>query len=117
MNIVATRPAVVLIPGQLCTELLWREQMSELRKLASTTVAVQHDHDSVAGMAEAVLDAMPPRFSIIAHAMGGFVAFEVLRRAPRRVASVALLSTLAPNDTPAQTARREGYLRLVEQGK
>jgi len=49
--------------------------------------------------------------------MGGFVAFEVLRRASARVASLALLSTLAPNDTPAQTARREGYLRLVNQGK
>lgn len=36
---------------------------------------------------------------------------------PSRVASVALLSTLAPNDTPAQTARREGYLRLVGQGR
>lgn len=111
------RPPVVLIPGQLCTELLWRDQLPALGALAPARVSVQRDHDTVGAMAEALLRAMPARFSIVAHAMGGFVAFELMRRAPARVASLALLSTLAPNDTPAQTARREGYLHLVEQGK
>src|SRR3546814_19444414 len=48
--------------------------------------------------------------------MGGFVAFEVMRRAPGRVAKLALISTLASADGPAQTARRQGYIDLVESG-
>lgn len=117
MNSAGARPPVVLICGQLCTEALWRDQKPALEKLTDVRVSVQRDHDNVGDMAAAVLAAMPQRFSIVAHAMGGFIAFEILRRSPARVASVALLSTLAPNDTPVQTARREGYLRLVEQGR
>jgi pimeloyl-ACP methyl ester carboxylesterase len=113
----SARPPVVLICGQLCTGLLWRDQKPALERLTAVRISVQRDHDDIGGMADAVLASMPERFSIVAHAMGGFVTFEILRRSPARVASVALLSTLAPNDTPVQTARREGYLRLVEQGK
>jgi len=68
-------------------------------------------------MAARLLETAPPLFTLIAHAMGGFVAFEVMRRAPERVARLALLATLATADGPAQTARREGYIRLVEQGR
>jgi pimeloyl-ACP methyl ester carboxylesterase len=49
--------------------------------------------------------------------MAGFVAFEMLRQSPGRVERLVLMSTLASADTPKQTARREGYLRLVEQGR
>jgi pimeloyl-ACP methyl ester carboxylesterase len=68
-------------------------------------------------MAERCLAEVPNSFHIIAHAMGGFIAFEVLRRASDRVQSLALLATLASADGPAQTARREGYARLVESGQ
>lgn len=68
-------------------------------------------------MATRLLDAAPARFALVAHAMGGFVAFEVLRRAPERVASLALIATLASADGPAQTARRQGYIDLVEAGR
>jgi pimeloyl-ACP methyl ester carboxylesterase len=68
-------------------------------------------------MADRLLSAAPERFDLAAHAMGGFVALEVLRRAPHRVRRLVLIATLAPADTPAQTARREGYLTLVEAGR
>jgi pimeloyl-ACP methyl ester carboxylesterase len=68
-------------------------------------------------MAAAILKDAPPRLSIVGHAMGGFVAFEMLRQAPARIDRLVLMSTLASADLPAQTARREGYLRLVEAGR
>jgi pimeloyl-ACP methyl ester carboxylesterase len=113
----ANRPPVVFIPGQLCNERLWTAERAAVGALAPVSVAVQRDHDSVGGLAHAVLADAPETFSIVSHGMGGFVAFEILRQAPSRVASVVLMSTLAQNDTPAQTARREGYLRLVEAGQ
>src|SRR3546814_12148979 len=69
------------------------------------------------GCAQRLLDDARPKFVLIAHAMGGFVAFEVMRRAPERVARLALISTLASADSPAQTARRQGYIDLVESGR
>jgi pimeloyl-ACP methyl ester carboxylesterase len=40
-----------------------------------------------------------------------------MRAAPQRVRSLALISTLASADGPAQTLRRQGYMRLVEEGR
>jgi len=109
--------SIVFLPGQLCTAALWQPQVPALTALGSTSILVQRDHDTVGALAQAVLDASPRRFALVAHAMGGFVAFEILRRDPARVEKLMLISTLAPADTPKQTVRREGYLRLVEQGK
>lgn len=109
--------AVVLITGQLLTREVWAPQVEGLRDRHALIFADHSRDDSIAGMAERLLAAAPERFDLVAQAMGGFVAFEVMRRAPERVRSLALLSTLAPNDGPAQTERRQGYIRLVEEGR
>jgi pimeloyl-ACP methyl ester carboxylesterase len=108
---------IVLLPGQLCTAALWRHQCEALSPDFDTRVMVLDRQDNVRDMASWVLEQMPAEFSLAAHAMGGFVAFEILRQAPARVVKLALLSTLAPADTSKQTERRQGYLRLVEQGR
>jgi pimeloyl-ACP methyl ester carboxylesterase len=110
-------PDIVLIPSQLCTELVFEPQMPALSSLARPRVFVQRDHDTVGAMAQSVLEASPERFTLITHGMGGFVAFEMLRRAPQRIGKLVLMSALAPADTPKQTERRMGYIRLVEQGR
>jgi pimeloyl-ACP methyl ester carboxylesterase len=79
-------------------------------------VAPNDQDDTVGAMADRILAQAPQRFCLIAHAMGGFIAFEILRKAPARISRLVLMSTLARADTPAQTERRLGYLRLVEAG-
>lgn len=107
---------IVLASGQLLTAESWAPQRS-----AWADRDVRHaDHtkdDTIAGMAARLLAAAPPRFALVAHAMGGFVAMEVMRRAPDRVARLALVATLATADGPAQTARRQGYIDLVDAGR
>ena len=112
-----TRPAVVLVSGQLLTAACWAPQIAALSPDYDIRIADHGRDDSIGAMAARLLAEMPERFDLVAHAMGGFVAFEVLRRAPQRVRSLALLSTLAPADQPAQTERRQGYIRLVEAGR
>ena len=114
---VSARPAVVLVSGQLLTAACWAPQIAALSPDYDIRIADHGRDDSIGAMAARLLAEMPERFHLIAHAMGGFVAFEVLRRAPQRVRSLALLSTLAPADQPAQTERRQGYIRLVEEGR
>lgn len=107
---------IVLMTGQLLTDAVW-EPLLEAWSDRNVIVADNRSDDTMEGFAQRLLDNAPPKFVLIGHAMGGFVAFEVMRRAPERVAKLALLSTLASADGPAQTARRQGYIDLVESGR
>ena len=80
------------------------------------TVADLARQDSVAAMADAVLAESPARFSLARLSMGGYVALEVIRRAPQRVARLALLNTSARPDAVEQTKRREELIRESELG-
>lgn len=112
-----TRPVVMLVSGQLLTAETWTPQIAALSGRFDLRLADHGRDETIGGMADRLLAEAPERFDLVAHAMGGFVAFEVLRKAPGRVRSLALMATLAPNDGPAQTERRQGYIRLVEAGR
>ena len=73
--------------------------------------------DSIAGLAAHVLATAPARFALIGLSMGGYVAFEILRRAPERVTRLALLDTQARADTDEAKARRRGLMELAEKGE
>lgn len=107
---------IVLITGQLLTDAVWRPLLDAWGD-REVIVADNRSDDTIDGLAQRLLDSAPPTFVLVGHAMGGFVAFEVMRRAPGRVAKLALISTLASADGPAQTARRQGYIDLVESGQ
>jgi len=107
---------IVLITGQLLTDAVWQPLLDAWANRA-VIVADNRSDDRIEDFAQRLLDNAPPKFVLIAHAMGGFVAFEVMRRAPERVAKLVLISTLASADGPAQTARRQGYIDLVESGR
>lgn len=108
---------VVIACGQLLTGRVFEPQIAALSTGRQIQLADHQSDDSIAGMAARLLAAAPPRFALAGHAMGGFIALEVMRMAPERVARLALISTLAPNDGPAQTERRQGYIKLVEEGR
>jgi pimeloyl-ACP methyl ester carboxylesterase len=111
------RPAVVFASGQLLTHECWAPQVAALSTDYDLRFSDHTRDETIAGMAARLLSEAPGRFHLVAHAMGGFTAFEVMRQAPERVISLVLVATLAPNDGPAQTERRLGYIRLVESGR
>jgi len=111
------RAPLLLLSSQLCDARIWRQQLDDLADLAPVAALPLLEGDSMPAMAAAVLDGAPPRFALAAHGMGGFVALEMLRQQPARITRLALLGTLATADGPAQIARRQGYIRLVEQGR
>jgi pimeloyl-ACP methyl ester carboxylesterase len=108
---------VLFLPGLLCDGRLWRDQMEALAGLRCVVADLTHD-DSLGAMAERTLRALPAeaRLSVCGLSMGGYVAFEIMRRAPGRVARLALFDTSARPDTPEQTRRRRGLLSLSESG-
>ena len=84
---------VVLVPGLLCDEAVWKPQLKALHDLARMQVADHGELDSLGAMADAILAKAPPRFAVVGHSMGGRVALEVARRAASRVTGLALLDT------------------------
>src|SRR5882672_3283851 len=82
-----------LMCGLLCDETIWADIPSRLAPVANAHVMSFAGFSSIAGMAERVLAAAPPRFALAGHSMGGRVALEVWRQAPERVTALALLNT------------------------
>ena len=90
----ASRPNLLLLPGLLCDATVWKDQLRLLGARADCHVPDYGSLDSLGAMAQLALDALPPGpFSLAGHSMGGRVALEVLRLAPRRVLRLALLDT------------------------
>ena len=107
----------VLIPGLLCTPRLYAEQIPALWRFGSVTVADHTRDDSTAGIARRILAQAPPKFALIGLSMGGYVAFEVQRQAPDRVAKLALLDTTARPDAPEQTEQRKRQIEMARNGR
>jgi pimeloyl-ACP methyl ester carboxylesterase len=108
---------LVLLPGLLNTRRLYERQIADLADLAEPIVPELWHHDSIGAMAEATLKMAPERFALAGFSMGGYVAFEILRRAPERVTHLALMDTQATPDTPEATTRRKGFIEQTKLGR
>lgn len=114
----AKRIPLVLVPGLLCTEALFAAQVSGLADVAEMKVTREHRrHESLGDIAEAILAQAPPSFALAGLSMGGYIAFEIMRRAPGRVIALALLDTSARVDPPERVALRRDYIKLAARGK
>lgn len=107
---------LVLIPGLNCTPALYAPQWPVLAPGRQILVADNTADDTMAAMVERLLAAAPERFALCGLSMGGYVAFEVMRRAPERVTRLALLDTTAKPPTPQTNAPREQMIALAEKG-
>jgi len=107
----------VLIPGLLCTARLYAEQIPALWRFGPVTVANHTHDDSMAAIARRILAQTPPQFALIGLSMGGYVAFELQRQAPERVAKLALLDTTARPDAPEQTEQRKRQIEMARTGR
>jgi pimeloyl-ACP methyl ester carboxylesterase len=87
-----------------------------LWRFGPVTVANHIRDDSMGAIARRILAEAPPRFALAGHSMGGYIAFEIMRQAPERVAKLALLNTQARPDAPEAIERRRGMIKGIEAG-
>ncbi len=106
---------LLLLPGLLADERLFAHQVRSLSDVASATVADLTVADNIAKLAAEAIRRMPAgRFAVAGLSMGGYVALEVVRQAPGRVAALALLNTNARPDSPESTQNRQRLMALAE---
>lgn len=84
---------LLLVPGLMCDATVWQPVLPALVAHRACHVVDHGEADSLAHMAQQLLQTAPPRFALAGHSMGARVALEVLRQAPERVSRVALLDT------------------------
>lgn len=105
---------LVLIPGLLCTAELYAPQLRALRDVARMQVADHTCCASIDDLVTSILAAAAPTFALCGLSMGGYIAFEIMRRAPERVTKLALLNTAAKADTPERSAGRFALVARAE---
>jgi len=111
------RTPIVFLPGLLNDAALWSHQVDGLADIAAPQVVETTRHDTVAEIAAAALSEAPDRFALAGLSMGGYVAFEMLRQQPERVARLALINTRATLDSAAEARRRRGLIQLARRGR
>lgn len=111
-------PTLLFLPGLLCDARLFRDQAAALAGQARCVTADLTHDDNLPAMAVRALRLVPGEapVAVCGLSMGGYVAMEILRQAPHRVARVALMDTSARPDTPEQMRRRRALLALSESG-
>src|SRR5262245_24806724 len=107
---------ILLVPGLACSPRIFAPVVPALWRLGPVTIANHIRDDSMATIARRILAEAPPRFALAGHSMGGYIAFEIMRQAPERVAKLALLNTQARPDTPEATARRRSMVAQAQGG-
>ena len=110
------RPCIAFACAHLCDERLFAAQIAALQARFDCRAFVFRDEDTLGAMADALLARTPARFTLVGLSLGGYVAFEVLRRAGGRIARLALLDTTAVADTEARRAGRLADIAKVEAG-
>lgn len=104
---------LLLLPGLLNDEALWRDQIAGLSDIADCIVADLTRGETLAALARDALAAVPERFALAGFSMGGYVAQEILRQAAHRVCRLALIDTAMRIDTPERAAQRRAATRAA----
>ncbi|HEY3032807.1 MAG TPA: alpha/beta hydrolase [Bradyrhizobium sp.] len=107
---------ILLVPGLVSSPRIFAPVTPALWRFGPVTVANHIRDNSMGAIARRILAEAPPRFALAGHSMGGYIAFEIMRQAPQRVAKLALINTQARPDTPEATARRRSQIARAKSG-
>lgn len=107
---------LVLLPGMMCDDRLFALQIQALH---GRGVMVLHigGHDNMTDLAAEILRAAPPQFILGGLSMGGIVAMEVLRLAPKRIEGLILMDTNPLAEAEDIKARRQPQIDAVKRGE
>lgn len=108
-----TKPtSVLLLPGLMNDERVWSPLLPVLNAGRRVHIAPTHLHASVVDSARDAIAAMPPGpFAVAGFSLGGYVALEVCRQVPERIAGLGLLDTGAGVDA---NEAKEVRVRMVQ---
>lgn len=108
---------LIMIPGTLCDELLFKCQTEELKDLADCQVADHSSSDDLKKVASNIIEKVNGNFSILGLSYGGIIAFEIWRQAPQRVKRLILLNTNHRKPSETTRANQQRFLGMSALGE
>jgi pimeloyl-ACP methyl ester carboxylesterase len=111
-----TRDCLVLIPGTLCDQRLFKRCASALRRQCRLIVLDYQRLQDLQDWPRQLLQQLPTRFSLAGFSLGGIWALELLRRAPERIERLALIASNAEAGGRRSVRRNTALRRLWQRG-
>src|SRR4030081_3582740 len=105
---------ILLVPGLVSSPRIFSPVVPALWRFGPVTTANHIRDDNMGAIARRILAEAPPRFALAGHSMGGYIAFEIMRQAPDRVAELALINAPARSEWPEATARRRAQIARAQ---
>jgi pimeloyl-ACP methyl ester carboxylesterase len=110
------KPALIFACAHLTDERLFAHQVAALSATHDCRVFAFRDHPTLGAMALELLAHAPPRFTLIGLSLGGYLAFDVLRRQPERIERLVLFDTRASGDDETRRQGRFADIVKVQSG-
>ena len=104
----------IFIPGLILTREIFAAQIDGLVHPTAAKTADTLGHDSITAMAEAALALADGPLVPVGISMGGYIAMEMARLAPQRLAGIALLNTQHRADPPERRKQREATIDMAQ---
>ena len=105
---------MLLVPGFMLDDGLWRYVAPGLLPFGPIHHADLTQDATFEDMARRALQTAPPVFVLVGFSMGGYVAREILRQEPDRVAGLILIATSARGDNEVQARRKAALAGQTE---
>ena len=110
------RIPLALLPGTLCSEMLWEAQVTALGDIAEVRIIDTSQHDNLPALAQHVHRVMPPHFAVAGLSYGGIVALAVWRHNPQAISHLALMNTTPLPVTPEKRADQLSQVDIARTG-
>ncbi|MEK9557991.1 MAG: alpha/beta hydrolase [Alphaproteobacteria bacterium] len=104
----------IFIPGLILTRDIFAAQLDGLADTTTAKTADTLGRDSITAMAEAALALADGPVVPVGISMGGYIAMEMARLAPQRLAGIALLNTQHRADPPERRRQREATIEMAQ---
>ena len=104
----------IFIPGLILTRDIFAAQIDMIVHPAAAKTANTLGRDSITAMAEAALALADGPLVPVGISMGGYIAMEMARLAPQRLAGIALLNTQHRADPPERRKQREATVDIAQ---
>ncbi|MFE3838741.1 alpha/beta fold hydrolase [Pseudogemmobacter sonorensis] len=109
---------LVILPGFMADARGFMPQIVDLgRDRAVLLPMATRAEDTVEAISAGLLPALPEKFALLGHSLGGAVAIDLLRRMPERITRIALIATDPLSEPPAAAADRETRLVAARAGR
>lgn len=113
----ATKQNLVMIPGLNNSKQIFDGVIEHLGPSINSVAVDVPALEDVGSIADQLLLELPAEFHLFGYSFGGYVALAIMEKAPERVKSLALVSSVANADNEKMKLVREAAIQRVQAGE